>query len=290
MNDAFAWAKERRRILMAAALLSALVALPFALTASPEFRSDGRVLIPASDVVSTESRQTSALEIRIDGYARSALAGDTRDSLGSHGSGLRSVTALRLKDEDLYLITVSATSASLAREAAEVAADVLLDASDAFAEDQVASLRGEARPQITELTDRLIANEDERRQLATKLAGLKDNLDGLREGPSTQAAVIARLQGKKDKTEAAIETLQSDHAFLTDRREGLQDTVADAERDLLERQSVSVLVAGPTEAQRAAPTRTLVTVAIGVLIGLAVAVLVLLVIERRAPAVEASQR
>jgi chromosome segregation ATPase len=289
-SEAVAWARAHPRVLVAAAVISALVALPLALAAPSQFHSEGRVLIPASDVVTTEDRQSSVLAIQIEEQARAGLLGATREALGLQGSRVRSVTAVRLKDDDVYLITVSANSAALARRAVVVASDLLIATSDRLAAEQVASLRSQARRAISDLTDRIVANEDERRKLTTRLAGLNRDLERLREGPSGHAARIAQLQRKKERVVAEIGILDADRSFLSSRRGELEDTVVDAERDLVKRESVSQLVAGPSQAGRAAPTRAVVTVAMGTLLGLSVAVIVLLVLERRSPALRSSER
>jgi chromosome segregation ATPase len=171
-----------------------------------------------------------------------------------------------------------------------VASDLLIATSDRLAAEQVASLRSQARRAISDLTDRIVANEDERRKLTTRLAGLNRDLERLREGPSGHAARIAQLQRKKERVVAEIGILDADRSFLSSRRGELEDTVVDAERDLVKRESVSQLVAGPSQAGRAAPTRAVVTVAMGTLLGLSVAVIVLLVLERRSPALRSSER
>lgn len=278
-STVFAWARRHHRILIAAILVSVVVAVPFALAAPSEYEAQARVLASAEDTVSTGSAQTSATAIGLGEYLRDDFAGDVRDALGRQGAEVETVTGLQLRDEDLYLVTVSARSAEIAHAAVVVAADTLMARANDLAADQSQRLRRQAQVDIDALNEEVAALEAEQQRVATGLAAAKADLEDARRGGS--AAQVAEAKRRVEKTQTDSSTLQAQHHLLVTRRDGLASLIAQADQDLVTYESVTTLVSGPTTPVRAASARILLTFVLAILAGLAVAVGVVLVLERR---------
>lgn len=287
-SGVLAWARRHHRVLIGAVVVSAVVAIPFALSTPSEYESQGRVLVPAEDTVSTGIRQTSAIALALGDYLDHDFAGEVRDALGERAAEVETITGVQLRDEDLYLVTVSAASSKDARDAVLVATDTLMDRASELAADQARRLREQARLRTDELNGEIVALEAEQQQVATELAGAKDDLDDARRGGT--AAEIAEAKGEVEALQAETSNLQAEHHLLVTRRQGLASLVAQSDQDLATYESVGTLVSGPTAPVRAAPARTLLTFVLAILAGLAVTVGMIFVLERRRGPSPAGQR
>jgi uncharacterized protein involved in exopolysaccharide biosynthesis len=278
-SGVLAWARRHHRVLIGAVVISAVVAIPFALSTPSEYTSQARVLVPAEDTVSTGSGQTSAIALALVDYLDHGFAGDVQDALGDRAAEVETITGVQLRDEDLYLVTVSTNSSEDVRDAVLVATDTLMVRASELAADQTVRLREQARLRTEELNDQIVALEAEQQRVATELAGAKDDLADARSGGT--AAEVAEAKREVEDLQAEASNLQADHHLLVTRRDGLASLVAQADQDLVTYESVGTLVSGPTTPVRAAPARTLLTFVLAILAGLAVAVGMILVLERR---------
>ena len=143
--------RKRRLVLALVVVISVLAALPFALSVPPQYESSAQVLIPASDPISMGGNGVSRVSLELAAYASSSLAQDVRGSLGDQAAGLRSITAVSLRDQDTWLVTGLGSSPTVAQRAVSVAAQALISRSNDLAETMVRSLAANVTPALARL-------------------------------------------------------------------------------------------------------------------------------------------
>ena len=271
--------KKRRWILVLVVVLSILAALPFALSTPSEYESSTQVLIPASDPVSINGNDVSRIPVQLAAWAKAGLAQNVSRSLGDRGAGLRSVTAVQLREQDLWLVTALANSASVAQQGVSAGANALIDRSNALAEGMIEDLSSEGTTKLTEL-NRTIASlsfrfhalQQQEQALSRKIVQLRKS-----GAPSQLSAATTQLQALREDRQRIGAELSLEKGERSAYPALIQSAVGNFEQ----RKAASSLIAPAPLGTRSAPARLATTIGLAVLAGLVVGLLLALWIERR---------
>jgi hypothetical protein len=239
-----------------ASVVSAAAAVPALLSTPRGFVSEAEVFVAPLDLVDISTRSTPPLARALSHYAGTDLGADVRADLGGDASEVRSIEASEERDVGLFAVTVEARSGEVATRAAELAAASLIEESNTLVDGQVEALRDSAEANLA--------------ALASDRAALRNRRDGL-------------LGRAESSPEAALE-LREVHARLAlsrARRSGLIKLVQEASALQVSREPASMVVSGPTEPQTDFTVRAIETIGLALVIGLVVATLTIVWLERR---------
>jgi len=272
--------KRRRFLLALVVVVSVLAALPFALSVPAQYQSSAQVLIPASDPVSMGTNDVSRVSLQLAAYATAGLPQDVSRSVGDRAaSGLRSVTAVQLRDQDLWLVTALADSPATAQQSVTVAVQSLITHSNDLAETMVRSLESNVAPSLAQLnrtismlSSRILQIQQRERALSRKIVHLRQSGT-----PGRVPAVRTKLQALRDRRLADAATLD----LAKGKRDAYPGMVQTAFTTLQERIAASAVISPPPPGKRSAPVGLVATIGLAVLAGLVVGLLLVLLIERR---------
>ena len=271
--------RKRRLVLALVVVISVLAALPFALSVPPQYESSAQVLIPASDPISMGGNGVSRVSLELAAYASSSLAQDVRGSLGDQAAGLRSITAVSLRDQDTWLVTGLGSSPTVAQRAVSVAAQALISRSNDLAETMVRSLAANVTPALARLdltmstlSSRIVSLQQRERALSRKIARLRQS--GTTDGVLALQTKLGELRTQRRQDAVSLDLARSKSSAYP----GMMQT---AYESLQQRIAASAVISPPPLGKRSAPVGLVATIGLAVLAGLLVGVFLILLIERR---------
>lgn len=267
-----------------ATIAAALVAVPVSYLLPLSYTSTAQVLIPARDpVMGNDSRAgTSVVALRIADYASRQITHDVRQALNEDASILISLRVSRERNPIFFRLTSTARSARLANRSLDVAAVLLIEKTNALAEEQIEALSEDVLPRIEQLRSAeapLRAQEsakqtefevmrDKKRHLEGSLLQAGDTVDRARiTGGSASAsaaqAVAADLQKEIEALNplieplrAELEVIQGQLSTIVGQRERLEELLYSSTQSYVSSRVASVvseppLVTGNVRVQQA---------------------------------------
>jgi hypothetical protein len=271
---------ERRWVILLALLVSAAVAVPFAVMRPASFTSSGEVFIPASDPVGSEVSKASTLSVKLQAYGGSQITTDVRNALGTQSPGLVSVDVVQQRDPNFYDVRAEARNSTTARAAVAVAAQKLMNKSQTFGESQLATLNSEIRSRLAALEHPLATLLTQRSELQTQVRALAADAKSLElSSPGSSEALAA--QQKVTKKRIQLHELGAKIGALETQRKGLMNLMQNARDTALSRIASSTVVSGPSQPVTTLPMRVVSTLALAMLVGLVVSILAVVWMERR---------
>lgn len=243
---------RRRWVLLLGAVISAAAAMPALLNARTGYTSEAQVLVALAEPIEPPARGVTPLAEALSAYEGGDLRADLQAELGDDAGTIRSVDVTVNRDEGLHVIGIEATSREAASRGALAAADLVVEESDQLGVEQAQNLDA-----------RVAANLDSLQQerFDAHLDRARARQDGLQ-------------RAEKVDFRHRIEVIQS-------KRQGLLDLVREAYTRLAIRQTTTQIVSGPTEPESNLPTRVIETVGLALVVGVVVATLTILWLERR---------
>jgi hypothetical protein len=222
----------------------------------------------------------SRVSLQLAAYATAGLARDVSLSLGDQAAaGLRSVTAVQLRDQDLWLVTALADSASVAQRAVSVAVQTLITRSNDLAETMVRSLASNVAPSlarlsrsISMLSSRILRFQQVERALSRKIVHL-------RKSGTTDDVLAARTKLRALRSRRLADAVTLD--LKKGKRSAYPRLLQTAFGTFQERIAASAVISPPPLGKRSAPVGLVATIGLAVLAGLLVGVFLVLLIERR---------
>jgi hypothetical protein len=243
---------RRRWVLLLGAVISAAAAMPALLNARTGYTSEAEVLVALAEPIEPPVRGVTPLAEALSAYEEGDLRADLQAELGEDAGAIRSVDVTVNRDEGLHVIGVEATSREAASRGALAAADLVVEKSHRLGLEQVENLDA-----------RVAANLDSLQ--AERYDAHRDRDRARQDGLQRAEAVDFRHR---------IEVIQS-------KRQGLLDLVRGAITRLAIRQTTTQIVRGPTVPESNLPTRVIETVGLALVVGVVVATLTILWLERR---------
>jgi hypothetical protein len=243
---------RRRWVLLLGAVISAAAAMPALLNARTGYTSEAEVLVALAEPIEPPVRGVTPLAEALSAYEEGDLRADLQAELGEDAGAIRSVDVTVNRDEGLHVIGIEATSREAASRGALAAADLVVEKSHRLGLEQVENLDARVAANLDSLqAERYDAHVDRDRA----------RQDGL------QRAEAVDFRHR-------IEVIQS-------KRQGLLDLVRGAITRLAIRQTTTQIVRGPTVPESNLPTRVIETVGLALVVGVVVATLTILWLERR---------
>jgi hypothetical protein len=243
---------RRRWVLLLGAVISAAAAMPALLNARTGYTSEAEVLVALAEPIEPPVRGVTPLAEALSAYEEGDLRADLQAELGEDAGAIRSVDVTVNRDEGLHVIGIEATSREAASRGALAAADLVVEKSHRLGLEQVENLDA-----------RVAANLDSLQ--AERYDAHRDRDRARQDGLQRAEAVDFRHR---------IEVIQS-------KRQGLLDLVRGAITRLAIRQTTTQIVRGPTVPESNLPTRVIETVGLALVVGVVVATLTILWLERR---------
>lgn len=267
---------ERRLVIVVALVLAAAVSAGLALSSSGVYQSQASVLIPSADPLQSNVTKVSSIASQLQSYANAQLPLEVRQALGSEGSGLISVHAAAQRDLDTYVVTATAKSRAVTQDAASAAVDRLIAKSDSLGRAQVASLRARIQAALKPLNEDRAPLEGLRLAQVSEIKVLKTQWkDSLGTGnASTAANRLRQAQASLDHTVTAL-------SVINNQREGYMNLLRDASDAQLSREAVSAILSQPSNPSSDLAARLVQTVGLGCIVGLTIAALMIMWLERR---------
>lgn len=246
---------RRRWVLLLGAVISAAAAVPSLMNAPKGFSSEAEVLVAPAEPVEAAARGATPLAQALSAYESGELRADLRAELGDDGDAIESIDVTLNREEGLHVIGVEATSRDIASRGAATAAALVVDESHRLGFEQVDTLDANVSVRLDSLQqERFEAHRDRAQAAANSPNGIK------------RSAVI--------DFESRLDVIQA-------KREGLLDLVREASSRLAIRQATTQVVRGPTPPESNFPTRVIETVGLALVVGVVVATLTILWLERR---------
>jgi hypothetical protein len=248
---------RRRWVLLLGAVISAGAAVPALMNAPKGFTSEARVLVAPAEPVEPAARgATAPLAEALSAYEGAELLADLRAELQDDADAIESIDVTLNREEGLHVIGVVATSRDIAARGAAQAAELVVDESDRLGFEQVETLDANVSVRLDALQqERFEAHRDHAQAEANSPNGIPK-----------RSAVI--------DFESRLDVIQA-------KREGLLDLVREASSRLAIRQATTQVAGEPTPPQSNFPTRVIETVGLALVVGVVVATLTILWLERR---------
>lgn len=296
-----------RKALALSALAAVVVAVPFGLLAPSSYRSSTTVLLSAVEPSAGARSGESVLSLRLKDYAADGFADDVEAALGANAEAVSSVAAREQKTDPIaYQVTVAARSRRLATEAINVATRVLAGKHDALAKEAVDRIERQVNEELGPLTARKSELDAQVATRRTELEGLEAQVGSIDSristirsaavrsalsGASASAAaerLIAPLQAQRDELapRAAAKRAELDQASALASqadadRAVLVDALSTARKNYVAGRALTT--AAPAQAPKADTlARVAETAGLGLVLGLSMACLALVWLERRA--------
>lgn len=271
---------RRRWVLVFALLVSVVVSVPIALLTPSTFKSRGEVFIPVSDPVSSQLSQVSLIPNKLQSYGSSQLLADTRRNLGSTGSDLESVAITPQRDEGFYEVAIEAKTATAARAGVAAATQGLIREAHDLAQQQISRLQDVIDAHIRHgevvLTKKMTQRDQARAQVQT-LVGRVSSLQATAPGSSELAAASSELSRQR----LELARLDDSISMLERQISGFGDQLQSARSVGIAMAASSEVMSPPSQPATALPLRLLSTVGLALAVGLVVAILAILALERR---------
>jgi hypothetical protein len=274
---------RRRWVVFLAACVSVAAAAPSLATSSQGFTSKGQVLIPSVDPVSEISpRATSPVSVELDTYAGGALSGDVRTALGPEADELIGVAVSQQRDPAFYSISAEARSPGVASEVVEIASAKLIQESESLVDLQIQQLSERVTAELRPLEQDQKALVSQLRALETDAAAIESEIKELEAVGGDQAIVqINSLRDRLEAKEIEISVLDSRINLIESQRQGLSALIESANSARIARIATSSLISGPSVPQSTRTEQVVRTVALALLVGIIVAALMIMWLDRR---------
>jgi uncharacterized protein involved in exopolysaccharide biosynthesis len=247
---------RRRWVLLLGAVISAGAAVPALMNAPKGFTSEAQVLVAPAEPVEPAARGATPLAEALSAYESAQLPADLRAELGDDADAVESIDVTLNREEGLHVIGIEATSSDIAARGAATAAELVVDESHRLGFEQVQTLDANVSVRLDSLQQERFEAHRDRAQAAANSPN----------GKPKRSAVI--------DFESRLDVIQA-------KREGLLDLVREASSRLAIRQATTQLVSGPTPPESNFPTRVIETVGLALVVGVVVATLTILWLERR---------
>ncbi|MFN2489106.1 MAG: alkaline phosphatase family protein [Actinomycetota bacterium] len=272
---------KRRWVVLLGALVSVVVAIP-SLSSTPKgYTSEGEVYIPNLDpVADVSSRDTSSSTVILASYGGGELDADVRDKLGSVGPELVSVSASQDRDLAFFTVSAEARSPEVAREAVSLGSTALIEESDALVEEQIQQLSDRVTAELQPLQEEQAMLEASLREVEVDTDALEERIDTL-EADVLSGDRVDALRDRLQDREIRASRLNSQIDVLEAERLGFADLIRSANSTRVVRAATSRVIGGPSTPETTRTEHIIQTVALALLVGLVVAALIIMWLDRR---------
>jgi hypothetical protein len=303
---------RHRVTLVVSAVLAAVVGVIFGLTGPITFTSNGQLLLPAVDPVTSQGSgagtkpDNSLVGIQVKTYADHDLSDDVRRAIGKDAALLNSFSAKRQRDPIFYRLSADADRGPVAKAAVQAGADALIKKAIELSKAQVDRLQtlvterlGPLDQQAVTASSDVITKQTAFDALESQAKSLQGQIDAARAAAaraavsgngstSTGSAIASSVQAQLDTlnkqlipAQVAYEQAKSKAAVIDAQRQGLQDQVQKATDSYLSMQVSAALAAPPSKPFSGRKLKLVSLIGVEILVALAVAATSIAWIERR---------
>jgi hypothetical protein len=244
---------RRRWVLLLAAMTSAGAAIPSLMNAPQGFTSQVQVFIAPIEPIELGVRSVTPLALAIGAYGSDDLRADLRAELEADAHRIQSIEVIQdNRDEGLRTITVETTARDVATNAARIGGQLLVGEARRLGLEQLEELRANVAAQLEDLRRRRF------------------------EGAQDLAEAVASGVSKSQRAD-----IVSDLYMIRAQRQGLLKLIEQATGQLAIRNAATRTVGSASPPKSDFGARLIETVGLALVVGVVVATLSLLWLERR---------
>jgi hypothetical protein len=257
---------RRKWVVILAALVSAAAAMPALLSTPKGYTSRAELFLPDVELASLGPRTAAPVGARLEAYAANGLADDVRTDMGKTGSQVKSIDVILGREEAQFSLSVEAASRLAARTGTEEAAARLLEHHAYLARTSIRQVR-------SFVADRLVALRSERAQLAFRRTDLVNRIASL-EASGASSEELAAARDQLLRLDGNLEAMRAE-------RVGIVKLVEGASASALQTEAAASVLSGPTPPASDYAVLAIQTLGLALIVGVVVATLVIIWLERR---------